>query len=158
NQTGSVFSTSQENILNWTTSFQVRLHEGTQPSYANGVAFVIQAVASNALGQGLTGMGYQGITNSVALTFDTFTNGNAPGAGGSVGLFVSGHSPGGTPGTGETRIALDPTMVNLDSQSNKTIMLSYAYNAANPAASVLHEVIVDPDHPATPFTHDYTVD
>jgi len=156
NQTGSVFSTSLENILNWTTSFQVRLHEGTQPSYANGFAFVVQAVASNALGQGQTGLGYQGISNSVALTFDTFFGGGA--AGGAVGLFINGNSPGGTLHPGETRIALDPTMVNLDSQSNKVVSLSYAYNAANPSASVLHEVITDPDHPSTPFTHDYTVD
>jgi hypothetical protein len=165
-QTGSVFSTSQENILNWTTTFNVRLHEGTQPYYANGFAFVIQALGSNALGQGLTGMGYQGIPNSVALTFDTFTNGFSPTdptRGGAVGLFVNGHNPGGTPGTGETRILLDPTTahVNLDSQSTKTITLSYAYNAANPAMSVLHEVIVDtgpgPSGGGT-FTHDYMVD
>jgi hypothetical protein len=159
NQTGSGFSTSEENILNWTTTFAVRLHEGTQPNYANGFTFVIQAIGANAVGQGLTGLGYQGITNSVALTFDTFTNGFFQnGGGGSVGLYINGHSPGGTPGTGETRIALDPTMVNLNSQSSKVITLSYAYNASNPGASVLHEVVTDPDHPTTPFTHDYTVD
>src|SRR5258708_22295642 len=38
------------------------------------------------------------------------------------------------------------------------VTLSYAYNPANPGASVLHEVIVDPDHAATPFSHDYNVD
>jgi hypothetical protein len=155
-QTGGAFSTSQENILNWTTSFHARLHEGTQPSYANGFTFVIQAIGSNALGQGLTGMGYQGLSNSVALTFDTYTNGN-PGAG-SVGLFVNGHSPAGTPGPGETRIALSPNVVNLDSQSSKAVTLSYAYNAANPAMSVLHEVITDPDPGQGTFTHDYMVD
>jgi hypothetical protein len=159
NQTGSAFSTSEENILNWTTTFTVRLHEGTQPNYANGFTFVIQAGAASALGQGLTGLGYQGISNSVALTFDTFTNGFFQNGGaGSVGLFVNGDNPGGTPGTGETRIALNSSQVNLNSQSSKVITLSYAYNAANPGASVLHEVITDPDHPATPFTHDYTVD
>jgi hypothetical protein len=167
-QTGSVFSTSQENILNWTTTFNVRLHEGTQPNYANGFAFVIQAIGSNALGQGLTGLGYQGIPNSLALTFDTFTNGGTfsptdPTRGGAVGLFVNGHNPGGTPGTGETRILLNPTTdhVDLDSQSTKTITLSYAYNAANPSMSVLHEVMVDtgpgPSGGGT-FTHDYLVD
>src|SRR5262249_41388553 len=30
NQAGSVFSLNQRNILNWTTTFQIRLHEGTQ--------------------------------------------------------------------------------------------------------------------------------
>ncbi len=156
NQTGSVFSTNEENILNWTTTFNVRLHEGTQPNYADGFTFTIQALGANALGQGQTGLGYQGITNSVALTFDTFTNGN-PGAG-SVGLFVNGHNPGGTPGAGETRIALNGNIVSLDSQSTKAVTLSYAYNAANPAASVLHEVITDMGPGQGTFTHDYTVD
>jgi hypothetical protein len=165
-QTGSVFSTSQENIVNFSTTFNVRLHEGTQPYYANGFAFVIQGIGSNVLGQGLTGLGYQGIPNSLALTFDTFTNGFSPTdptRGGAVGLFLNGDNPAGTPGTGETRINLDPTTVhvNLDSQSTKTITLSYAYNAANPAMSVLHEVIVDtgpgPSGGGT-FMHDYMVD
>jgi hypothetical protein len=161
-QTGSVFSTSQENILNFTTTFNVRLHEGTQPYYANGFAFVIQAIGPNALGQGTTGLGYQGIPNSLALTFDTFTNGfnpTDPTHGGAVGLFLNGDNPAGTPGTGETRILLDPTTahVNLDSQDTKTITLSYAYNAANPGASILHEVIVDTGPSGGTFTHDYTV-
>jgi hypothetical protein len=156
--TGSVFSASPENILNWTTTFNVRLHEGTQPYYANGFAFVIQALGPNALGQGLTGLGYQGIPNSVAFTFDTFTNGFNPAEptthGGAVGLFVNGDNPAGTPGTGETRILLNPATdhVNLDSQSTKTITLSYNFSTLT-----LHEVIVDNGTAGGTFTHDYMV-
>jgi hypothetical protein len=157
NQAGSVFSVNEENILNWNTTFRVRLHEGTQPNYADGFAFVIQAFSSLALGQGGGGLGYQGIPNSVCVKFDTFNNEGENGSGGSTGLFFGGSRPTVPHQPGEVNLPLDATTVNLLSQSQKTVTLSYAYNAANPAASVLHEEIVDADH-ATPFTHDYMVD
>jgi hypothetical protein len=157
NVAGSVFSLSQENILNWTTQFSVRLHEGTQPRYADGFAFVIQAESSYALGAGLGGLGYQGITNSLAIKFDTFQNTGETSAN-STGLYTGGAAPGG-PADGTTVFDLDPTKVNLQSQSSKVITLSYAYNAANPGMSVLTETILDPDHGSTPeFTHTYNVD
>ncbi len=157
-QTGSIFSANAENILNWTTDFKVRLHEGTQPNYANGFAFVIQAISPNALGLGGQGLGYQGISNSVMIKFDTYTNGSENGTGGSTGLFYGGDLPTTPHNPGEVNIPLDATMVNLESQSTKEITLNYAYNAGNPGASVLHETIVDSDHPNTPLNHDYTVD
>ncbi len=160
NQTGSIFSATPRNILNWTTSFQIRLHEGTQPNYANGFTFTIQALGANALGSGLAGLGYQGIGNSVAIKFETTTGATENGTGGSTGLFYAGDQPT-VPNPmhpGEVNIQLDATMVNLMSQSGKMITLSYAYNASNPGASILHESITDPDHPSTPFTHDYMVD
>ncbi len=160
NQTGSIFSATPRNILNWTTSFQIRLHEGTQPNYANGFTFTIQALGANALGSGLAGLGYQGIGNSVAIKFETTTGATENGTGGSTGLFFNGDQPT-VPNPmhpGEVNIQLDATMVNLMSQSGKMITLSYAYNASNPSASILHESITDPDHPSTPFTHDYMVD
>ncbi len=157
NQTGSFFSTSEENILNWTTTFQIRLHEGSQPSYGNGLVFVIQANSASALGQGGSGLGYQGIGNSVAIKFETTTGAAENGTGGSTGLFFGGDAPTTMHQAGEVNLMLDATMVNLMSQSGKIITLSYAYNAGNPGASVLHENITDPDHPSTPFTHDYTV-
>src|SRR5262249_46616566 len=98
-QAGSVFSLNEENILNWTTTFQVRFHEGTQPSYADGFAFVIQAISSLALGQGGGGLGYQGIPESVAIKFDTFNNEGESGTGGSTRLFYGrGLPPGPPPG------------------------------------------------------------
>ncbi len=156
NVAGSVFSLNQENILNWTTQFTVRLHEGTQPNYADGFAFVIQADGPYAVGAGQGGLGYQGITNSVAVKFDTFQNTGETSAN-STGLYSGGANPGG-PANGTTVFDLDPAKVNLRSQSSKVIVLSYAYNPSNPGASVLHESITDPDHPNTPFVHDYLVD
>jgi hypothetical protein len=158
NQTGSIFSNIQENILNWTTNFQIRLHEGSQPTYGNGFVFVIQANSPGALGQGGGGLGYQGVSNSVAIKFETTTGAAENGTGGSTGLFFGGDKPDVPHQAGEVNLPLDATMVNLMSQSNKTITLSYVYNASNPSASVLHEVILDPDHSSTPFTHDYNVD
>src|SRR5262249_59868978 len=92
-QAGSVFTLNEENVLNWTTNFQVRLHEGTQPSYADGFAFVIQNISSLAVGQGAGGLGYQGIPESVAIKFDTFNNEGENGTGGSTGLFYRGRPP-----------------------------------------------------------------
>jgi hypothetical protein len=158
NQAGSVFSVNEENILNWTTTFKNRLHEGTQPNYANGFAFVIQAVSPLVVGQGGQGIGYQGIPESVMIKFDTYTNGTENGTGGSTGLFFGGDKPDVPHQPGEVNLPLDATMTNLESQSTKTITLSYAYNPSNPSASILHEEIDDPDHPTTPFMHDYMVD
>ena len=160
NQVGSAFSINEANILNWTSQFKVRLHEGTQPSYANGFTFTIQAIAAGALGQGGAGLGYQGIANSVTIKFETTTGAAENGTGGSTGLFYAGDQPR-LPNPnhpGEVNLMLDATMVNLMSQSTKTITLSYAYNADDPGASVLHEEIIDADHPDTPLEHDYQVD
>jgi hypothetical protein len=155
NQTGSILSNSQENILSWTTTFQIRLHEGSQPTYGNGFTFVIEANSASALGQGGSGLGYQGIANSLCIKFETTTGAAENGTGGSTGLFYAGDAPT-VPNPmhpGEVNIMLDATMVNLMSQSAKMITLSY-----NNATHTLHEMIVDPDHVSTPFTHDYTID
>ncbi len=160
NQVGSAFSINAENVLNWTSQFKVRLHEGTQPSYANGFTFTIQAIAPGALGQGGAGLGYQGIANSVTIKFETTTGAAENGTGGSTGLFYAGDQPT-VPNPahpGEVNLMLDANMVNLMSQSTKTITLTYAYNPSNPGASVLHEEIIDADHPDTPLEHAYAVD
>jgi hypothetical protein len=151
NQAGSVFSINRENALDWTTQFTVRLHEGTQPNYADGFVFVLQNNSPSALGLGMGGLGYQGILNSVAIKFDTFDNEGENGSGGSTGLFFDGDRPTIPHQPGEENVPLDAAEVNLLSQSTKTITLSYD-------GTSLHETIVDADHPDTPFLHDYTVD
>ncbi len=158
NVAGSVFSVAEKNVLSFDNEFNIRLHEGTQPNYANGLAFVIQAVAPNALGLGGAGLGYQGIPASVAIKFETTTGAAENGTGGSTGLFFGGDQPTTPHQAGEVNLMLDATKVNLESQSIKQIDISYDYNPSNPGASVLHEEIVDADHPTTPFEHDYTVD
>jgi hypothetical protein len=158
NQAGSAFSLTQRNILSFDTQFGVRLHEGTQPLYANGFAFVIQAVSPGALGQSARGLGYQGIPNSVAVTFNTWSHAPENGTGGSVGLFFNGDLPTTPQQAGEVVVPLDATEVNLESQSAKTIDISYDYDPANPSMSVLNVHLVDADHVLTPFDMDFHID
>src|SRR5262249_11636973 len=91
---GSSFSNTRITTAKFTTTFQLRLHEGTQPNYADGVTFVIQANAPTALGQGLGGLGYQGIGHSVAVKFSTFQHAGDPSSS-STGLVLNGANPAG---------------------------------------------------------------
>src|SRR5262249_52982144 len=72
-QAGSAFEAPQRvGIRGFTTSFQVRLHEGTQPDPADGFTFILQTNSPTALGGTGGALGYQGIPNSVAIKFDVF--------------------------------------------------------------------------------------
>jgi hypothetical protein len=116
-QTGSVFSHNRITISQFTTSFQVRLHEGTQPDYADGFTFVIQANDPTALGQKTSGLGYQGIGHSVAVKFSTFQHPGDP-SNSTTGLVVNGGNPGGGVDT-------IPSGVLLNSQDTKQIDMTY---------------------------------
>jgi hypothetical protein len=118
-QTGSVFTSNRITIAKFTTTFLVRLHEGTQPNYADGFAFVIQALAPTALGQGLGGLGYQGIGNSVAIKFGTFQYAGDPSSS-ATGLVLNGAAPRGGVDTNPNGMG-----VLLNSQDTKQIDLSY---------------------------------
>jgi hypothetical protein len=151
-QAGSAFETQRVGIRGFTTSFQVRLHEGTQPNPADGFTFLIQANSPTALGGGGGSLGYQGIPNSVAIKFDVFDNEGE--TANSTGLFFGGGFPGLPHNLGEVNIALDPANVNLRSQSTKTITLTYTGNT-------LTETIHDPTPGQTnngDFSKTYTVD
>ena len=110
-QIGSVFTNNRFTIGSFTTSFTVRLHEGTQPDYADGITFVLQAVSPTALGLGLGGMGYQGIGQSIAIKLDPYENPGDP-SDSSTGLFVNGRGPSGAltrPATACSSIARTPS-------------------------------------------------
>src|SRR5262249_327747 len=66
-QAGSAFEALQRvGIRGFTTSFQVRLHEGTQPDPADGFTFTIEANSPTALGGTGGALGYwHGVTNSL---------------------------------------------------------------------------------------------
>src|SRR5262245_45286535 len=151
-QAGSASEVQRVGIRGFTTTFQVRLHEGTQPNPADGFTFLIQANSPTALGGGGGALGYQGIPNSVAIKFDVFNNEGE--SDNSTGLFFNGDFPGLPHAAGEVSIALNPNNVNLRSQSTKTITLTYD-------GTTLTETIHDP----TPgqinngdFTTTYTID
>src|SRR5262245_35112092 len=151
-QSGSAFEVQRVGVRGFTTSFQVRLHEGTQPNPADGFTFTIQTNSPTALGGGGGSLGYQGIPNSVAIKFDVFNNQGE--SDNSTGLFFNGDFPGLPQRAGEVSIALDPNNVNLRSQSTKTITLTYD-------GTTLTETIHDPDPGKTnngDFTTTYTVD
>jgi hypothetical protein len=151
-QAGSAFETQRVGIRGFTTSFQVRLHEGTQPNPADGFTFLIQSNSPTALGGGGGSLGYQGIPNSVAIKFDVFNNEGE--TDNSTGLFFGGGFPGLPHNPGEVNIPLDPANVNLRSQSTKTITLTYN-------GTTLTETIHDPTPGQTnngDFTATYTVD
>jgi hypothetical protein len=118
-QTGSAFSNTRTTIGRFTTTFQIRLHEGTQPNYADGLTFVIQANSPTALGQGGAGLGYQGIGHSVAVKFGTFQYAGDP-SNSSVGLVINGAAPRGGIDTNPNNMG-----VLLNSQDQKNITLTY---------------------------------
>ncbi len=142
-QTGSVFTNNRITIGSFTTSFQIRFHEGTQPNYADGIAFVIQTNRPTALGLGLGALGYQTIGNSIAIKLDTFQNAGDP-SDSSTGLFEAGAAP--TSG-------IDTTSNNgplIDSQAPKLVTLSYD-------GTTLTETITNTLDPTQVFTTSYKV-
>jgi len=142
-QTGSVFSNNRITIGSFNTSFIIRLHEGTQPDYADGVTFVIQAGSPTALGEGTGGMGYQDIGNSIAIKLDPFQNPGDP-SDSSTGLFVNGQGPfGGVDTTGN-----NGPLIN--SQATKEITLSYD-------GTTLTETITNTLDPTQVFSTSYTI-
>src|SRR5262249_32973491 len=151
-QAGSALEVQRVGVRGFTTSFQVRLHEGTQPNPADGFTFIIETNSPTALGGGGGSLGCQGIPSGGAIKFDVFnTEGESDN---STGLFFNGDFPGLPHAAGEVSIALDPNNVNLRSQSTKTITLTYD-------GHTLTETIHDPDPGQTnngDFTTTYTVD
>jgi len=83
NQSGSAFSTTQVNASDFSTVFQFRLSDrggivdGSGHPGADGFTFTLQTVANTAGGSG-GGLGYQGLSPSIAVEFDTFANTGAP--------------------------------------------------------------------------------
>jgi len=83
NQSGSAFSTAQVNASDFSTVFQFRLSDrggiadGSGHVGADGFTFTLQTVANTAGGSG-GGLGYEGLSPSVAVEFDTFANTGAP--------------------------------------------------------------------------------
>ncbi|HEY1124847.1 MAG TPA: PEPxxWA-CTERM sorting domain-containing protein [Sphingobium sp.] len=84
NSGGSVFNTQAIALTNdygFSTRFTFNIGSNGDTPYgpigADGIAFVIQTVSNNVGGTG-GGMGYAGISPSVAVEFDTYSNGFDP--------------------------------------------------------------------------------
>ena len=116
-QAGTFFSTERLGVRGFTTTFEVRVHEGSDPR-ADGFTFILQAVGPQAVGLNGSGLGYQGIASSVAIKFSFFKYASDP-SGNTTGLYTNGQAPSGG-------INLDGTGINLNSQSVKRITLTYS--------------------------------
>jgi hypothetical protein len=88
-QAGSLFTTTPLDVTGFATRLAFRL-EGPDysPNPGAGIAFVLQGVGPAAVGAAGGGLGYQGIGQSAAATFDLATN--------SIGLVTNGSAPAGT--------------------------------------------------------------
>jgi hypothetical protein len=160
-QAGSVFSNTRVDVRSFTTSFHIRLHEGTQPNPADGLTFTIQADdrGPTALGANGGGLGYgpdkfgdpPGILHSVAIKFDVYDNEGE--SNNSTGIFFNGDYPGVAHSPGEVNVPLDPNVVNLRDQHRKRVDMSYD-------GSTLTVTITDEQHDGGPtsVTQQYTVD
>jgi peptide-N4-(N-acetyl-beta-glucosaminyl)asparagine amidase len=72
NQTGAAWLTNPPSVdQGFVTTFDWQILRSDPAVGADGFAFVIQNDSSSALGSGGSGIGYQGIVNSLAVEFDT---------------------------------------------------------------------------------------
>jgi hypothetical protein len=71
-EAGTVFTDQKADIRSFTTTFTFQMSGGTTPFGADGLSFIIQGNSATALGGAGGGLGYQGIGNSVAITFRAF--------------------------------------------------------------------------------------
>jgi hypothetical protein len=141
-QAGTFFSKERVGIRNFSTTFTVRVHEGTFPR-GDGFAFIMQSSGASALGRPGGQFAYFPILNGVAVVFDVLHN--------STGLVVGRHFPAQTvPGSGDVHVPLDGTGINLQNQAPKQVVLSYD-------GTTLAETITDLQSKAT-FTTSYVVD
>ena len=99
NQAGSAFSTNPISLASdasFSTAFQFRFTNpggsgDGQGIGADGLVFVVQTNANNVGGAG-GGIGYDGITNSLGIEFDTWNNGSIDGGSSNhVGIDVGGN-------------------------------------------------------------------
>ena len=80
---GSFFTSAQYNVSEFSAVFQFRIsspggaNDGIEAG-ADGLTFTLQRVGASALGDSGIGLGYQGISSSIAVEFDTFANSHDP--------------------------------------------------------------------------------
>lgn len=78
NQSGQIWNTTPINLTTrFDLQFEIFMGYKAYNTGADGMAFVIQTLSNNA-GSGGGGLGYEGITPSIAIEFDTYENGWDP--------------------------------------------------------------------------------
>ncbi len=115
-EAGSAWYYQPVNIQAFTSEFRFQL---SNPA-GEGITFAIQGNGNTALGASASGLGYQGIANSIAIKFDLD---NAAGEGtDSIGLYTNGASP--------TVPAIDLSTTGIDLHSDDTMDVTVAYNGS----------------------------
>ncbi len=116
NEAGSLFWNTPINIQAFTTNWEFQLSE----AQANGYTFTIQnaPAGANALGGDSAGLGYQGITKSVAVKFNFYNYANE--GSNSIGFYTDGQAPV-TPST-------DITPSGIELSSDDLIQATLAYD------------------------------
>ena len=123
-EAGSAWYYQPVNIQAFTSEFSFQL---SNPA-GEGITFAIQGDNNTALGAAGSGLGYQGIANSIAIKFDLD---NAAGEGpDSIGLYTNGASP--------TVPAIDLSTTGIDLHSDDTFDVTLTYNG-----TVLSMIISD---------------
>ncbi|MGD0098492.1 MAG: chitobiase/beta-hexosaminidase C-terminal domain-containing protein [Terracidiphilus sp.] len=113
-EAGSAWYYQPVNIQAFTSNFSFQL---SNPA-GEGITFAIQGDSNTALGSAGSGLGYQGIANSIAIKFDLD---NAAGEGpDSIGLYTNGASP--------TVPAIDLSTTGIDLHSDDTFIANVTYN------------------------------
>jgi uncharacterized repeat protein (TIGR01451 family) len=134
-QAGSAwFSTLQPVAGGFSTTFTFQISNPSTPS-ADGIAFVIQNsnAGLQALGDGGGGIGYQGITNSLAIEFDTYANPYDP-------EFPASDHTGNSPAN---HIAIQSCGTDANTADHTTCELSLATPNVNMADGQPHTVRID---------------
>jgi hypothetical protein len=96
-EAGSAFlETPYQTNQSFHSEFQFSLHDADCGGPADGITFVIQSATAgvHALGESGGGLGYQGISPSVAVEFDIWDNGGADPNANHVGIDQNGEVPG----------------------------------------------------------------
>ncbi len=116
-EAGSAFAANQVDVGGFSTIFRFQMTDAE----ADGMAFVIQGQGPTALGETGGGLGYSGITPSVALKFDLYDN--AGEGTDSTGLFSGGTYPS-EPGS------VDLTNTPIDLHSGDIFLAQLNYDGA----------------------------
>lgn len=141
-QSRAAWTPNRVHVGRFQTSFVFRL-EGEPGRLGDGFTFALRGTGSSGFAKGGAGLGYQGLTNSVAVKFDLV--GNAGEGAQSVGVFTGGAEP------TMPAVTLDGSPIHLHSQH--PIRADLAYDG-----TVLTVTLTDTTAPDQAWTHAFPVD
>lgn len=126
NQAGTFFTTSTYNVASFSTIFEFRISnrngitDGSRNG-ADGIVFIVQKEGNTAVGGTGSGLGYDGISPSVGVEFDTFFNNGLDPAIGSGGSNHVGIDTGGS----VTSLQTAAVATNMDDGDKWTVWVDY---------------------------------